>query len=277
MEQKENSAQSDASVEPGQLQAEIAKVPSVAELGPGYTLKLRGSDEDGGQTFQGSKSLVSKLERNNSSALTPASGIPSPLDLLVGAPLQSGVIPRMSMEVPDLELSSYVMGTVSRSEQKILDALASLEAIGVIAPSKIQLAAFAGYSDAKSDGFAAPMAALISKALAESSSGEAMLTANGRQTSNMPSRPLTTEDLQERIFHLLGGGERKILTLLLARFPESLTRDELAAQGGYSNAKLERFTAPLARLVKLGFVEPVWPGAVRGSEMLFIKGKARGE
>ncbi len=102
--------------------------------------------------------------------------------------------------------------------------------------------------------------------MAESSGGKATLTAAGRAVANMPSRPATTKDLQERIFHLLGEGERKMLTLLIAAFPESVTRVELAGQAGYSNAKSGGFAAPLARLVELGFVESVRPGVVRGSE-----------
>ena len=43
-----------------------------------------------------------------------------------------------------------------------------------------------------------------------------------------------------------------MLTLLIAAFPESLTRVELAGQAGYSNAKSGGFAAPLARLVELG-------------------------
>ncbi len=52
---------------------------------------------------------------------------------------------------------------------------------------------------------------------------------------------------------------------------------ELAGQAGYSNAKSGGFAAPLARLLELGFAEPVRPGVVRGSEMLFLKGKGRGK
>jgi len=201
----------------------------------------------------------------------------SPLKLPVKAPPKLLVIPRMSIEVADPESLAYTNGAVSSSEQKILDALASLEAVGVTAPSKTQLAAFAGYSNPKSGGFAAPVAALIRKGLAESSGGKAALTAAGSEAADMPNRPATTRDLQERIFNLLGEGERKMLTLLIAAFPESVTRVELAGQAGYSNAKSGGFAAPLARLLDLGFAEPVRPGVVQGSEMLFLKGKGRGK
>lgn len=35
------------------------------------------------------------------------------------------------------------------------------------------------------------------------------------------------------------------------------------------------FAAPLARLIELGFMDAVKNGVVRGSEMLFLKGKVR--
>ena len=44
----------------------------------------------------------------------------------------------------------------------------------------------------------------------------------------------------------------------------------------YSNAKSGGFAGPLARLVELGLVEAVKNGVVRGSEMLFLRGKGRG-
>ena len=101
------------------------------------------------------------------------------------------------------------------------------------------------------------------------------MTERGRAAANQPGRPATTRELQERIFSLLGEGERRLLTLLIAAHPESLQRVELAKQGGYSNAKSGGFAAPLARLIELGFVDAVKNGVVRGSEMLFLKGKAR--
>ncbi len=162
---------------------------------------------------------------------------------------------------------------LSTSEQKVLDALASLEAVGVEAPLKTQLAAFAGYSNPKSGGFAASAAALVRKGLIESNGGKASMTDGGRDAANKPGRPATTKELQDRIFALLGEGERKLLTLLIAAYPESLPRVELAGRGGYSNAKSGGFAAPLARLIELGFVDVVRNGVVRGSEMLFLKGK----
>ena len=168
-------------------------------------------------------------------------------------------------------------GGLSTPEQKILDALASLEAVGVATPSKTLLAAFAGYSNPKSGGFAAPAAALVRKRMMESAGGKPSMTGVGPEAAKNPGRRATTKELQERIFALLGEGERKLLALLIAAYPETLPRVELARQGGYSNAKSGGFASPLARLVELGFVDAVKNGVVRGSEILFLKRKARGQ
>lgn len=90
---------------------------------------------------------------------------------------------------------------------------------------------------------------------------------------NQPGRPATTKELQQRIFFLLDEGELKLLTILIGAYPESFTRVDLATAGGYSNTKSSGFAAPLARLIELGFVDTVESGIVRGSEMLFLKGK----
>ena len=101
------------------------------------------------------------------------------------------------------------------------------------------------------------------------------MSSSGRDAANKPGRPATSTEQQDRIFSLLGEGERKLLTLLIAVYPESLSRVDLAAQGGSSNAKSGGFAGPLARLLELGFVEAVKNGVVRGSEMLFLKGRVR--
>ncbi len=91
--------------------------------------------------------------------------------------------------VPALEAG---LAAAEASRREILAALAALEAVGVQAPSKVQLAAFAGYSNAKSGGFAAPTAALARKGMLESNGGFAALTAAGRGAASRPERPAST-------------------------------------------------------------------------------------
>lgn len=102
----------------------------------------------------------------------------------------------------------------------------------------------------------------------------AELTEAGREAAHMP-RPATMKELQERIFVLLGKGEQKLLTLLIAAYPESLTRAELSEKARYKNMKLGGFAELLARLLELGFAEAAGPGVVRGGDMLILKGKSK--
>ena len=245
-----------------QLRAEVDRLKPAAEQASRLAAELRDADNMKREILTSLQAVVERLESRD----TP------PLEQSATPPAISPPNVRMPSSQPTAALTNDGLST---SEQKVLDALASLEAVGVETPSKTQLAAFAGYSNPKSGGFAAPAAALVRKGMIESSAGRAFMTEVGRDTANKPGRPATTRELQERIFSLLGEGERKLLTLLIAAHPESLHRVELAKQGGYSNAKSGGFAAPLARLIELGFVDAVKNGVVRGSEMLFLKGKGR--
>ena len=247
-----------------QLRAEIDRLRPVAAEASRLGAELRDAEEMNREVLESLRTLLGKLESKASPAFEQSPVV--------------ATLPKPPASLPAIRLEPAPAPTsdgLSTSEQKVLDALASLEAVGVEMPSKTQLAAFAGYSNPKSGGFAAPAAALVRKGMVESSAGRAAMTECGRAAANQPGRPATTRELQERIFSLLGEGERRLLTLLIAAHPESLQRVELAKQGGYSNAKSGGFAAPLARLIELGFVDAVKNGVVRGSEMLFLKGKAR--
>lgn len=73
----------------------------------------------------------------------------------------------------------------------------------------------------------------------------------GKQCSEQAGAPASTEELQTRIGSMLGEGERRLLGILIVAHPGSLTRVDLAARAGYSNAKSGGL-APLARLIELG-------------------------
>ena len=254
------------------LQAEVDRLKPAAEQAERLAARLLDAETTNSQILVSLRSLVEKLEGKHFPHVEQS--MPTPLSPSVPSVPVSKPKPPIAKTEPVTFATSNGLST---SEQKVLDALASLEAVGVGAPSKTQLAAFAGYSNPKSGGFAGPAAALVRKGLIESNVGRASMTFTGRDSANKPDRPATSKELQNRIFSLLGEGERKLLTLLIAVYPESLSRVDLAVQGGYSNAKSGGFAGPLARLVELGFVEAVRNGVVRGSEMLFLKGRCGGD
>lgn len=249
-----------------QLRAEVDRMRPAAEEATRLAAALRNADGTNRDILASLRTLVGRLESRSSPALEHSA-----------VPLHP-VSPQPEVSSSSVKVEPTPPSTgegLSTSEQKVLDALASLEAVGVEAPSKTQLAAFAGYSNPKSGGFAAPAAALVRKGLMESNAGKASMRALGREAANQPGRPATTRELHERIFSLLGEGERKLLAILIEVHPESLQRVDLAKRASYSNAKSGGFAAPLARLIELGFVEAVKNGVVRASEMLFLRGKAR--
>ncbi len=243
------------------LEAEIDRLTSVAIDATEVAERLRTSEKKYSE-------LLSKLR-----ALTDSA---EELGYEVEQPVVVPVPKKPAQQAPAVIYRSDEAGVVTMSEQKILDALASLEAVGVESPSKTQLAAFAGYSNPKSGGFAAPTAALVRKELIKASLGRASLTAAGRKIADRPAVPATTKELQERIIALLGEGERKLLAILIGVHPETINRSELATRGGYSNPKSGGFAAPVGRLIELGFAESVRSGVVRGSDMLFLKKGRRG-
>jgi hypothetical protein len=245
------------------LRGEVVSLRAAAERVPGLEAKLAKADRERAAAAATLREVAGRLD-----TAIPVSPVAA---LVVEKPLTPQLVKRPV--VAPVAAGEPSEG-VSTSEQKVLDALASLEAVGVESPSKTQLAAFAGYSNAKSGGFAGPAAALGRRGLIESTAGRASLTAAGRSLANRPGRPASSKQLQERIFALLGDGERKLLMLLIDSYPEEIGRVDLAARGGYSNAKSGGFAAPLARLLELGFVEAVRSGVVRGSELLFLKAKA---
>ena len=245
-----------------QLRAEIEPLRVAAERAERLARELQHAEDAKQEAISALRAVLDSLESGTAPRSLEAPRTPQPIVALkVSRPKE----PTSSIAAPSEQLTT--------SEQKILNALASLEAVGVATPLKIQLAAFAGYSNPKSGGFAAPAAALVRKGLIQSTSGRAEMTARGRELANQPSRPVTSKELQDRIFSLLGEGERKLLAILIRSYPDNFTRVELANQGGYSNAKSGGFATPLARLIELGFVEVVKNGVVRGSEMLFLQTK----
>lgn len=162
-------------------------------------------------------------------------------------------------------------GSLGGAHLKILAALAKLAAVGIDAPARIQVALFAGYSNAKSGGFAGPMAFLAEYGYARIGNGCVSLTPEGMKAAGAIHAPATTRELHEQLRQLLGSAEWKILENLISCYPAAMDRIGLAKCTGYSNAKSGGFAGPLARLTSLGLAEVPAPGAVRATQLLFLK------
>lgn len=265
----------DAGPELAELRSEVSRLRPLAEHAESLEAELRNAEDAKQELVARLRGLLERFERGSASLVEEAAtdiavrpSIAPPVSVrpsmaISPTPLRKRTVEHGKQEEPTSlspgaispAAAATTINGLTSSEQKVLDALASLEAVGVETPFKSQLSAFAGYSNPKSGGFAGPAAALVRKGMMESAGGRAGLTSTGRGAANKPGRPATTKELQDRIFALLGEGERKLLVLLIASYPETLRRVELAEKAGYSNAKSGGFAAPLARLIELGSID----------------------
>ncbi len=159
-------------------------------------------------------------------------------------------------------------------EQRILDALAWWESVGVERPSRVQVAVIARYSPS-GGAFQNPLGALRTKGFVEyPSSGAVELTSEGRARANAPGEPATSEELHERLRGILNGPQWRILEPLLASYPEPMSRADLAAAAVYE-PNGGAFQNPLGLLRSLGLIDYPESGKVVALPVLFLESAAR--
>lgn len=157
---------------------------------------------------------------------------------------------------------------LSPRHQRILDALARLEAMGIGAPSRSVLAAVAKYSP-KSSGFEKAVSRLSSLELVRyPSAGDVALTPEGRALAAPPDRAVSLQELQDAWFRILEPRHVRILNVLIDVYPDDLSRDELAEQSEYSPLS-SGYEKAISRLSSFGLVRYPKPGHVVATELLF--------
>lgn len=159
-------------------------------------------------------------------------------------------------------------GDVSRPQQKILDALAWFEAIGVTEPRRPPLAAVAGVSS-KSSGFRANLSTLSGKGLVlYASGGRVYLSDGGRAIAQPPEISPTIGDLHDAIYNMVSRPQAAILQQLVHAYPNPLERDQLAELAGMSPAS-SGFRANVSTLSGFELVTYPTPGTVAAAPLLF--------
>lgn len=158
---------------------------------------------------------------------------------------------------------------ISGPQQRILDALAWWESVGVSAPTRVQIAVVAGYS-AEGAAFRNPLSALRAGALVDyPQDGRVSLTDSGRSHASAPAETPTTAALHQKIMAILDGPRRRVLQPLLDAFPDQMSRDDLAAAAQYEPAGAA-FRNPLSALRSLGLVDYPSSGQVVALPILFV-------
>jgi hypothetical protein len=174
-------------------------------------------------------------------------------------------------KIPVRESNATMDGeSLPTAHMKILRTLADLATVGVDSPPRILVAAFAGYSNAKSGGFAGPAGSLVSNGYVESNNGLLKITSSGRALVGDDFGIGSTEELHARISQLLDPPDWRILSNLIKIYPQETDRTSLATECGYSNPKSGGFAGPMGKLVTLGFARSSGPGMVAATELLFL-------
>jgi uncharacterized protein len=154
-------------------------------------------------------------------------------------------------------------------EQRILDAIAWLERLGVNEPEQTAVAFLAGYKIG-GGAFNNPRGSLRVKGLVEYRNGNCIaLTDEGRGLANPPQSSLTTEELHRRVLERLPGPERKLLQVLLDVYPNDVSNEELAERTSYT-AGGGAFNNPKGRLRTLGLIEYLNGGRIKARSILFL-------
>ncbi|OFW99250.1 MAG: hypothetical protein A3E78_11730 [Alphaproteobacteria bacterium RIFCSPHIGHO2_12_FULL_63_12] len=154
--------------------------------------------------------------------------------------------------------------------QRILDAIAWLEALGVDGPYQRAPIAFLARYKVGSGGFNNPLGRLRSAGLVEyPSSGTIALTEAGRAAARAPQEQLTVDELHERVRAVVDTPMWRCLEPLLRAYPDSMSRDDLAAAAQYEVGS-GGFNNPLGRLRSLEIIDYPSPGRVVALPVLFL-------
>jgi hypothetical protein len=162
---------------------------------------------------------------------------------------------------------------VTGPQQRILDALAWFESIGVPMPRRSPLGAVAG-SSPKSSGFEKNLSTLRTNGLIDyPDRGRVTLTGAGRDVAQRPQAIGSVEDLHDAIYRMVSGPQAALLRALVAAYPAPLTRDELADAAGVSAAS-SGFEKNISTLKSFELVYYPERGYVQALPVLFLEDAA---
>lgn len=158
---------------------------------------------------------------------------------------------------------------ISAPQQRILDALAWLEAAGRTSSQKPQLAALSEQSP-RSSGYTKNLSFLRTAGLIAYPAPNAVsLTEQGRQISSTSTSSLTSRDIQDKVRTIISRPQWAIVEALIAIYPADISKEDLAPRASQS-AISSGYTKNLSALRSAGFVDYTTPGCVRAADILFL-------
>ena len=166
---------------------------------------------------------------------------------------------------------SPVSEGLTAPQQRILDALAQFEALGLTMPHKSNVAVFADASP-KSSAFQNNLGRLRTLNYIEySGSARASLTPFGRALANPVQSIRLLEDLHQAWYARLSRPQTKILERVIAAYPSPVGKNDLAEQAG-QRATSSAYQNNLGALRSLGLIDYPRAGFVVATALLFPDG-----
>jgi len=176
------------------------------------------------------------------------------------------------VHAPTSGSQSSTDGNLTRVAQRIVDAIAELNSLGIKQPPRAQVALMANYTHTGSTGFVKAVGGLSSGGLVRyPGPGLIELTDAGRAAAQWGVGPISEKELQQRLMSTLGGVAARILKPLIARNKEPMTRQELCEASGYTHIGSTGFVKGVGRLSSLGLVDYPEKGMVAATKMLFLE------
>lgn len=161
-------------------------------------------------------------------------------------------------------------GPLTGPEQRILDAIAWLEDIGVAEPEQTAVAFLADYTYG-AGSFNNPRGRLRARGFVDYlPQNRIRLTDEGRPYTNHPDVPLTVAQMHEHVLGRLPGPEQRVLRPLLDAYPNKMSNEDLAHAAGYTPGA-GSFNNPRGRLRSLGLIEYPEPGFAVARGILFLE------
>lgn len=213
------------------------------------------------------RSIHAAIERVQSA---PAPGLPSRGTPLRPTPARSAaaVAP---VQPPPRVVETTVAEGLTAPQQRILDALAEFESLGLLTPHKSNVAVFANQSPTSS-GFQNNLGRLRTLRLIEyPGSGRITLTGQGRAAAHPAQAIRTLDDLHQAWVQRLPRPQAKILSIVIAAYPHAVGKNELAERAGQS-ATSSGYQNNLGALRSLGLVDYPRAGYVVATTLLFPDG-----
>lgn len=160
---------------------------------------------------------------------------------------------------------------LSGPQQRILDALAEFEALGIGAPKKAVVAVWSGASSTSSS-YGNNLGRLRALGLIDYPAGGAVaLTAAGRAAARPAGTSPTRAALLDRWCGHVSGPQAKILCELAAAYPDAVGREGLADRTGASSSS-SSYGNNLGALRSLGLIDYPRPGTVAATDLLVPQG-----